>query len=113
MGYGIQKSMKFQCLLSDSALKYYYHEYRTCASQFLDVGYPPLTAPTDNLDIYAGLADAPKPDEEMPNELPKNLLHVLREGEALVNSEDQMVEDVVPLKVVLLLEMMKLLPCCR
>ncbi|KAL0462746.1 UNVERIFIED_CONTAM: hypothetical protein Slati_0162200 [Sesamum latifolium] len=57
-----KKSEDFQRLLADSALKYYYHGYRTCAGQFVDAGYPPLTAPNDFLDIHAGLADAPKPD---------------------------------------------------
>ncbi|KAL0394536.1 UNVERIFIED_CONTAM: hypothetical protein Slati_4419800 [Sesamum latifolium] len=94
-----KKSEDFQSLLANNVLKYYYHGYRTCAGQFIDAGYPPLTAPTNFLDINVGLADVPKPDEEVPPELPESLLHVPSEGEAPVDPEDQM-EDAVPLRVV-------------
>ncbi|KAL0423213.1 UNVERIFIED_CONTAM: hypothetical protein Sradi_0856100 [Sesamum radiatum] len=67
--------MEFQRLLSDSALKYYYHGYRICASQVADADYPPLTALTDFLDIHPDLADAPELDEETPCELPDTLLY--------------------------------------
>ncbi|KAL0440323.1 UNVERIFIED_CONTAM: hypothetical protein Slati_2515300 [Sesamum latifolium] len=54
------------------------------------------------------LADAPEPDEEVPQELPENLFHVPLKG-APADPEDAMVEDVVPLKVVPLLLMIALL----
>ncbi|KAL0378385.1 UNVERIFIED_CONTAM: hypothetical protein Sradi_3144000 [Sesamum radiatum] len=62
--------------------------------QFVDAGYPPLTTPTNSLDINAGLADAPKPDEDVPPELPESLLRALPEGDA----PEDLVEEVVPLK---------------
>ncbi|KAL0453857.1 UNVERIFIED_CONTAM: hypothetical protein Slati_1363800 [Sesamum latifolium] len=89
---GFKKSKEFQQLLADRALKYYYHGYRTCAGQFTDAGYPPLAASTDFLDINIGLADAPEPDEEVPQRLPESLLHPLPENEAPTGSEDPMVE---------------------
>ncbi|KAL0402068.1 UNVERIFIED_CONTAM: hypothetical protein Slati_4236700 [Sesamum latifolium] len=95
-----KRSMELQRLLINSALNYYCHGYRICISQFANVGYPSLTAPTNFLDIHAGLADAPELDEEIPCELPENLLHVPREGKAPANLKEPMVEDVVPLKVV-------------
>lgn len=84
-------------------MKYYYHGYRTCASQFVDAGYFSLIASTDFLEIHAGLADAPEPNDEVPQELPDSLLHVPFEGEAPTDPEDPVVENVVPLKVVPLL----------
>ncbi|KAL0439578.1 UNVERIFIED_CONTAM: hypothetical protein Slati_2440800 [Sesamum latifolium] len=86
-------------MVADNSLKYYYHGYRTCAGQFVNAGYPPLTAPTDFLDINAGLADAPETDEEVPPELPDSLLRAHPEGETPTDPED-LVEDAVPLKVV-------------
>ncbi|KAK4403104.1 putative AC transposase [Sesamum angolense] len=41
-----KKSEEFQLLFTDSALKYYYHGYLTCTSQFVDVDYLPLTQRT-------------------------------------------------------------------
>ncbi|KAL0455917.1 UNVERIFIED_CONTAM: hypothetical protein Slati_0930900 [Sesamum latifolium] len=92
------KSLEFQHLLLDSTMKYYYHGYRTCASQFADAGYPPLTGPIDFLDIHAGLADAPESDEEVPYELPEPLLDTAVEGEAPKDPRDQMI-DIFPPKV--------------
>ncbi|KAL0395396.1 UNVERIFIED_CONTAM: hypothetical protein Slati_4505800 [Sesamum latifolium] len=83
-----KKSEEFHNLVADSALKYYYHGYRTCAGQFVNAGYPPLTAPTDYLDINARLADAPEPNEDVPSELPESLFRVRPEGEAPVDPED-------------------------
>ncbi|KAL0427276.1 UNVERIFIED_CONTAM: hypothetical protein Slati_2902400 [Sesamum latifolium] len=82
-----------------SALKYYYHGYRTCAGQFVNAGYPPLTAPTEFSDINAGLANAPEPDEEVSPEFPESLLRAHPEGEAPMDLED-LAEDAVPLRVV-------------
>ncbi|KAL2235308.1 UNVERIFIED_CONTAM: hypothetical protein Sindi_1263000, partial [Sesamum indicum] len=98
-----KKSEEFQHLLADSALKYYYHGYWTCASQFVDAGYFSLIASNDFLEIHAGLADAPESNDEVPQELLDSLLHVPFEGEAPTDPEDPVVENVVPLKVVPLL----------
>ncbi|KAL0370656.1 UNVERIFIED_CONTAM: hypothetical protein Sangu_0383700 [Sesamum angustifolium] len=95
-----KKSEEFQCLFTDSSLKYYYHGYWTCVSQSVDAGYPSLTVLTDFLDIHAGLANTLEPDEEISLELAKNLLHVPRESDAAANPKDLMVENDVPLKVV-------------
>ncbi|KAL0423750.1 UNVERIFIED_CONTAM: hypothetical protein Sradi_0909800 [Sesamum radiatum] len=48
-------------------------------ANFADAGYPSLAAPIDFLDIHAGLANAPDPDEEVSQELPKSLLHIPQE----------------------------------
>ncbi|KAL0455868.1 UNVERIFIED_CONTAM: hypothetical protein Slati_0926000 [Sesamum latifolium] len=95
-----KKSEDFHRLLADGTLKYYYYGYRTCVGQFADASYPPLTAPTNFLDIYAGLADAAELDEEVPQELPESLLHARPKDEALADPEDPIVEDVVPLRMV-------------
>ncbi|KAL0342467.1 UNVERIFIED_CONTAM: hypothetical protein Scaly_1909300 [Sesamum calycinum] len=68
--------------VEELALKYYYHGYQTCAFQFEDTGYPPLIAPPDFLHIHARLVDVSEPAEEVPQELPENLLHVTLEDEA-------------------------------
>ncbi|KAL0434295.1 UNVERIFIED_CONTAM: hypothetical protein Slati_2763800 [Sesamum latifolium] len=94
------KSLEFQLLLSDNALKYYSHGYLTCVTLFMDASCPPLTALTGFLDIHVGLAYAPEPDKEVPYELPETLLYTTREGEAPKDPWDQMVEDDFPLKVV-------------
>ncbi|KAL2227645.1 UNVERIFIED_CONTAM: hypothetical protein Sindi_2123200 [Sesamum indicum] len=93
-----KKFEEFQRLLVDNALKYYHHGYRTCAA-------------SNFLYIHAGLVDAPEPDEEVPQELLENLLYVPLEGEAPIDPENPMVEDIVPLKVVpLLLMKVQILP---
>ncbi|KAL2251672.1 UNVERIFIED_CONTAM: hypothetical protein Sindi_2289500 [Sesamum indicum] len=86
-----KKSEEFQSLLIDNALKFYYHRYRTCTSQFADAGYLPLIAP---------IANVPQLGEEIPLELPENLLHVPQEGEAPTDLDYLMVENVVSFKVV-------------
>ncbi|KAL0433835.1 UNVERIFIED_CONTAM: hypothetical protein Slati_2717800 [Sesamum latifolium] len=50
--------------------------------------------------IHIGLADAPEPDEDVPQELPESLLHTCPEDETRVDPKNPMVEDAVPLSVV-------------
>ncbi|KAL0294388.1 UNVERIFIED_CONTAM: hypothetical protein Sradi_6890200 [Sesamum radiatum] len=50
------------------------------------------------LEIHACLADAPEPDEEMPQELPESLLYAPLKGEAPADPKDLMVENAAPLK---------------
>ncbi|KAL0288989.1 UNVERIFIED_CONTAM: hypothetical protein Scaly_2715100 [Sesamum calycinum] len=96
----LKKSEDFQRLHANSALRYYYHGYQTCAGQFPDIGYPPLTIPTDFLDIYIRLVDVPEPDEEVPSELLESLLHSPLKSEAPADPEDPQVENATPLQMV-------------
>ncbi|KAL0361897.1 UNVERIFIED_CONTAM: hypothetical protein Sradi_3874200 [Sesamum radiatum] len=66
-----KKSLEFQRLVSDRALRYYYHSYRTYISQFADASYLPLTTSTSFLDIHVGLANVPEPDKEVLSQAAK------------------------------------------
>ncbi|KAL0427316.1 UNVERIFIED_CONTAM: hypothetical protein Slati_2906400 [Sesamum latifolium] len=46
------------------------------------------------------MADAPDPNEEVPQELPQSLLHAPPESEAPVDLKDPLVEDATPLNMV-------------
>ncbi|KAL0347930.1 UNVERIFIED_CONTAM: hypothetical protein Sangu_1020800 [Sesamum angustifolium] len=48
-------------------------------ANFADAGYPSLAAPIDFLDIHAGLANAPDPDEEVSKNCPRACFISLQE----------------------------------